>query len=356
MRLAVAAAAISLAALGSAAKAAPPQRCTGLRDDAQRLACYDAQHGRKRLQATERGAQSVTTPAQTPAAGSGTQPPPGRLSQEWDLDSARRGKLFRLRPYHPNYLLPVRFSDNPNRSPLSPASGHQVTKPAPYQSVEAKFQLSFKFKAAQNLIGHNGDLWFGYTQQSSWQVYNSALSSPFRETDYQPEAVFTWRTGGEAFGWHWRLVNLGVVHESNGQSLPLSRSWNRVYVMFGFEHGDWTVLVRPWYRLPKTPLATTIPTSGTISVLATCALPMRTAATFSQAWSAMAVALGGPCSSTGRSLCSAVWPAMCSSLPATARLSSTTTTVRPRSVQASCFFKRIDESSMISNARGPSLT
>lgn len=59
---------------------------------------------------------------------------------------------------------------------------HRATRssePAPIQHTEAKLQLSFKFRAAENLFPDNGDLWFGYTQQS----YKDTISAPFRETD-----------------------------------------------------------------------------------------------------------------------------------------------------------------------------
>jgi phospholipase A1 len=52
----------------------------------------------------------------------------------------------------------------------------------------------------------------------------------------------------------------GLVHQSNGQSLPLSRSWNRVYLMAGAERDDRTTLqARVWKRLPRAPRRTTTP-------------------------------------------------------------------------------------------------
>jgi len=46
-----------------------------------------------------------------------------------------------------------------------------------------------------------------------------------------------------------RMLGLGVNHQSNGRDEPWSRSWNRVIAQVGWERGDWSVLVRPWWRL-----------------------------------------------------------------------------------------------------------
>ncbi len=42
------------------------------------------------------------------------------------------------------------------------------------------------------------------------------------------------------------MLGAGLVHESNGQSDPLSRSWNRIYAMAGTEWGKLTVIPRLW--------------------------------------------------------------------------------------------------------------
>jgi phospholipase A1 len=50
-------------------------------------------------------------------------------------------------------------------------------------------------------------------------------------------------------GMNARFLNLGLVHQSNGQTSTLSRSWNRVYAQVGLERAGWTVLGSVWKRI-----------------------------------------------------------------------------------------------------------
>ena len=188
--------------------------------------------------------QLGATPSPAPGAGAVR---PSALSVRWELDPESKQGVWNVRPHQQFYILPVKHSSNPNESPQSPS--HPQTQTVPLKSTEAEFQLSFKAKGAENILSSNVDLWFAYTQQSQWQVYNSEISRPFRETDYQPEIFAVIPTDYDLLGLRGRFINVGFVHQSNGRAEPLSRSWNRVYAQFGFERGDFALLARPWYRL-----------------------------------------------------------------------------------------------------------
>ncbi len=171
------------------------------------------------------------------------------LSRHWELDERAKQGTFLFRPHRPTYVLFGRYSTDPNDRPSSPTRG--VAPYVKYDRLEAKFQLSFKLKLAQGIIARRVDLWFAYTQQSNWQVYNGAISRPFRETDHEPElmTVVPLRCGVGPLAL--RFLNLGFVHQSNGQSNPLSRSWNRAYLQAGLERGKFALLARSWYRFPE---------------------------------------------------------------------------------------------------------
>ena len=173
----------------------------------------------------------------------GATPPQEASAIEDRLRSERatRENSFVLTPHRPNYILPVTYNTSVNRAPYG-AEGEQL------QPVEVKFQISFKVDVAEDLFGKNGDLYIAYTQLSMWQAYNSDYSSPFRETNYEPEAFLAFDTDVPVFGLRNRILSFGIVHQSNGRSEPLSRSWNRVYAEFVLDRGRFAFSLKPWYR------------------------------------------------------------------------------------------------------------
>jgi phospholipase A1 len=117
--------------------------------------------------------------------------------------------------------------------------------------TEVQFQLSIKTPLAVNLFDKNIDLFGAYTIRSFWQFYNTEVSSPFRETNHEPEIWLQLRSDWEIFGFHHNVSAIGLSHMSNGQGGTLSRSWNRIYAAFAFERDNLVFLLRPWIRLEE---------------------------------------------------------------------------------------------------------
>ena len=242
--------AVALVALAPTAHAQGLAACALLDDDTQRLRCYDQLAGR--VVAAPTGAAAPTKPLMEPQTAAA---PESALGHRWGLDQGARLNAFTIQPHRQNFLMPLAYTNAVNTAPYQPTldalanAGLIQQTTLPLDATEARFQLSLKVKLWQDLVPGRADLWMGYTQQSTWQVYNRDVSSPFRNTDYTPEAMLAWRTDVDLGSWRWRLLTLGLVHQSNGQSKPLSRSWNRVYAEFGLERGPLTVTVRPWHRI-----------------------------------------------------------------------------------------------------------
>ena len=233
--------------LGAAAACAQTVNCVDVDDDRERLACYDRVNGRVPAPATRAAAQPLPTQEERirrEHLGS-------TLTERWELAPGSSLGTFLPRPYKPTYVLPVTFSDAVNRSPRSPAPDHSVSAPLDLDATEFKFQLSFKAKLLEGVFGTPANLWLGYTQSSRWQVYNGPQSRPFRETNYEPELIVAWPLHLELFGWTGRLATVALNHQSNGRPLPLSRSWNRVVGELALDRGDWTLSLRPWWRIPE---------------------------------------------------------------------------------------------------------
>lgn len=271
----------SLANAQATAPASPAtaEACVALASNADRLACYD------RLFKAPTIIESVEQPAPEPVLAASApvverkespqaeslkdkvvqkvsdfhilRPAPkfdpnvSLLDRRWELSEESKLGAWNIRAYQPVYLLPVFWTSNKNEFPSSPNPVNTVDEKQNLTSSEAKFQLSLKTKAWENIFGNNGDLWLGYTQSSRWQVYNSEESRPFRETNYEPEASLMFRTNYEILGLNARLLGVTLNHQSNGRSDPLSRSWNRVIFNLGFEKDNFALMLRPWYRVEE---------------------------------------------------------------------------------------------------------
>ena len=198
--------------------------CSQIENDEKRLKCYDEIVGPESDKTAELS----------------------YLTKLWELDKeVPRGK-YSFMPHRSNYILPFAYNDSPNKEPIKEASPDMDV-----QKNEVKFQISLKIKLWQDILGKEMDLWFGYTQKSFWQLYNFDDSAPFRETNYEPELLLNFRTNYKLLGLKGRIINLGFNHQSNGRSEPLSRSWNRIVGNMGFERGDFTLLLKAWYRIPE---------------------------------------------------------------------------------------------------------
>ncbi|MGV8960325.1 MAG: phospholipase A [Stenotrophomonas sp.] len=260
---------------------ASPAACVALDSDASRLACFDTAFGRAPVdtRAADAAASAAllekkeekATQAPQNAASSGGERKRAHelfayderedvaanvgkgslLDSRWELAKDSKLGAFQLRAYKPVYLLPAFWTSKANQMPQSPNPNNSLSQPEDLSSTELKFQISFKTKIAEDLFGNNGDIWGGYTQSSHWQAYNSDLSRPFRETNYEPEVMLVFRNGYSLFGWNGRMSAIQLNHQSNGRSDPLSRSWNRVIFNVGLDRENWALTLRPWYRIPE---------------------------------------------------------------------------------------------------------
>lgn len=254
--------------------------CTTIQDNATRLACYDNIYSAQ-LPPQSPLPQAQTETAKTPvdleksvrksiekkeAAIVFDNPTHPNISDDvlsetadsytplslmYDLDKNDTRGLLSVREHNPMYLMPVWYNSSPNYYPESPSRGVTTQEKFSEQKrLETKMQVSFKSKIAEDLFKTRADVWFGYTQKSDWQIFNQGRkSAPFRNTDYEPEIFITQPVKADLpFGGKLRMVGAGFVHQSNGQSRPESRSWNRVYALAGMEWGKLTVIPRVWMR------------------------------------------------------------------------------------------------------------
>ncbi|MDR0468150.1 MAG: phospholipase A [Campylobacteraceae bacterium] len=139
--------------------------------------------------------------------------------------------VFGLMPYRSTYFLPTTY----NFKSYDDGRKH----------FETAFQISLKKDIFENLFGFDEKIGVAYTQRSWWQITEN--SAPFRETNYLPEIyVDVPLVEMKSF---LKGFQFGYLHESNGQgdSLGISRSWNRLYLEGYFQFSGMFFVPRVWY-------------------------------------------------------------------------------------------------------------
>jgi len=176
------------------------------------------------------------------------QDQPAVVSDRLKQDRKQVLQPFTLMAHKPNYFLAAAY----NSKGYSPDLFREQYGDNSYEldDTEAQFQISLK---APLWVGafNRFDIYAGYTNRSFWQVYNRDISSPFRETNHEPEVWAQFTPSWEILGFRNLANSFGVVHQSNGQGGVLSRSWNRIYANFVFAKGNFAFGLKPWIRISE---------------------------------------------------------------------------------------------------------
>jgi phospholipase A1 len=223
------------------AQAETRSNCRHIVANVERLACYDSENSL--LETTAIPAPAAIQPTPKLVA---TVSPHSIIDTAWGFDPA--SDRYSLGMYHSNYLLFGRYSDRPNDAPYQVLHADSHVN---LDKVEAKFQLSLKARL-WTTDDHRWGVWSAYTQNNNWQVYNKDESRPFRETNYMPELIVSYRPDVDlGAGFNWKLLNGGFAHQSNGRTNSISRSWNRLWAEVGIEKDNFAIYGKAWYRLPE---------------------------------------------------------------------------------------------------------
>ena len=138
-----------------------------------------------------------------------------------------------ITPHKRNYILPLSYVSDPNVRPFDGLK--ELADDAdgePLDNLEVKYQLSIKVPIFEGFSDKDQGVFFAFTMQSFWQFYNKDISSPFRETNYEPEIFWINYLDPEHVLWGDEMaIAIGASHQSNGRSQPNSRSWNRTYTL-----------------------------------------------------------------------------------------------------------------------------
>jgi phospholipase A1 len=175
------------------------------------------------------------------------EPPKSAIDRRLALEGATQVVPFVVTPHKPNYIIYTYNFKDYDETLFEQEFNEDVT----FRNSELAFQISFKFPVWRTILNTNTHMFVGYTNRSFWQVFDDEDSSPFRETNHEPEAWLSFRARWNLFGLTGRIMQLGLSHQSNGRGGDLSRSWNRVYTNFIFERNNFYFALKPWYRIQE---------------------------------------------------------------------------------------------------------
>lgn len=147
------------------------------------------------------------------------------------------GDFLGFEPHKFNYILPANMS-------FGAKQGHA-------KNTEVKFQLSVRKMLIDDLFVKDLDLYFAYTQQSFWQIYDDENSRPFRESNYEPSLYFSYSL--EQYSAFLDRINFGYMHQSNGGDLSKSRSWERLFIEGIYSYKSFAIGLKTWYRIEESP-------------------------------------------------------------------------------------------------------
>ncbi|MGB3961081.1 MAG: phospholipase A [Sulfurimonas sp.] len=160
--------------------------------------------------------------------------------------------VFSLQPHKPNYILPFGYQDKNYKS-------YDTNE---YKNIEAELQVSLKLPIAKDLFNLGETYYLAYSHQAFWQIYID--SSPFRETNYNPEGFVVFPVLDTTSLFHMRSLKFAIAHVSNGQGDTSeieyvdftnpgnrSRSLNYFYVEGTFQHDKLVTELKLWSRFPE---------------------------------------------------------------------------------------------------------
>ncbi|MGB3751996.1 MAG: phospholipase A, partial [Arcobacteraceae bacterium] len=156
---------------------------------------------------------------------------------------------FSIMSHHQNFLLFAGHTNNTLIEKQWHSNGtRDYEREYERKKNEIQFQLSIKLPLYNNIFDTGADFFAAYTQQSFWQIYDTDNSAPFRETNYSPEFFLEWQPDTQMGSSTLKHIRLSLIHQSNGQEIGPSRSWNRTEVSVLMQNNNISYGMTAWDR------------------------------------------------------------------------------------------------------------